>query len=295
LAKKASRHSNDLEVQFHAAQALAYSGHADGVDILVKAAKDEPAFRWHAMTALASFDDVSTGNGLSELMQVESAETRYGAFRAMRARSANDPLVSGDWLAGDFHLHEIPSDASPMIHFSRAKRPEIVLFGHDQTISDDFLHVETGLTVRGNGNGTVSVNSYSAKYGEEKIVCSNKVSDVIRTLAKLDFGYGALMRMFRNANQTDTLNTRLVVNAVPKLGRTYSPDESIGQLAPEKSERYVAEPLPELFRTGQENKIKRRVEEETVGEIADGIAAELEQDESGLKKVFNKFTSGGFE
>ena len=292
--KRALRH-HDLEVQFHAAQALAYSGHADGVDILVKAARDEPAFRWHAMTALASFDDVSAGNGLSELMQVESAETRYGAFRAMRARSANDPLVSGDWLAGDFHLHEIPSEASPMIHFSRAKRPEIVLFGLNQTVADDFLHVETGLTVRGNGNGTVSVNSYSAQYGEEKLVCSNKISDVIRTLAKLDFGYGSLMKMFRSANQSDTLNTRLVVNAVPKLGRTYSPDESIGQLAPEKSDRYVAEPLPELFRTGQENKPKRRIEEETVGEISQEIRAELEEDQSRFTKFFNKVTGDGFE
>lgn len=292
--KRALRHQ-DLEVQFHAAQALAYSGHADGVDILVKAARDEPAFRWHAMTALASFDDVSAGNGLSELMHVESAETRYGAFRAMLARSANDPLVSGNWLAGDFHLHEIPSEASPMIHFSRAKRPEIVLFGHNQTIADDFLHVETGLTVRGNGNGTVSVNSYSSKYGEEKLVCSNKISDVIRTLAKLDYGYGSLMKMFRSANRSETLNTRLVVNAIPKLGRTYSPDESIGQLAPEKSERYVAEPLPELFRTGQENKPKRRIEEETVGEISQEIRAELEEDQSRFTKFFNKVTGDGFE
>ena len=292
--KRALRH-NDLEVQFHAAQALAYSGHADGVDILVKAARDEPAFRWHAMTALASFDDVSTGNGLSELMQVESAETRYGAFRAMRARSSNDPLVSGDWLAGNFHLHEIPSEASPMIHFSRAKRPEIVLFGLGQTVADDFLHVETGLTVRGNGNGTVSVNSYSAKYGEEKLICSNKVSDVIRTLAKLDYGYGSLMKMFRAANQSDSLNTRLVVNAIPKLGRTYSPDESIGQLAPEKSDRYVAEPLPGLFNSGQDNKTKRRIEEETVGEIATEIKTEREEDQSGFTKFFNRVTSGGFE
>ncbi len=292
--KRALRH-HDLEVQFHAAQALAYSGHADGVEILVKAAKDEPAFRWHAMTALASFDDISTGIGLSDLMQVESAETRYGAFRAMRARSSNDPLVAGDWLAGQFHLHEIPSDAPPMIHFSRAKRPEIVLFGHDQTLSDEFLHVETGLTVRSNGNGTVSVNSYSAKYGEEKIVCTNKISDVIRALAKLDYGYGSLMKMFRVANQSDMLNTRLVVNAIPKLGRTYSPDESIGQLAPEKSNRYVAEPLPELFRTGQETSSKRRVEEETVGEIAKEIAAEQEANDTRWSKIMKGLTKGGFE
>ena len=292
--KRALRH-RDLEVQFHAAQALAYSGHADGVEILVKAAREEPAFRWHAMTALASFDDVSTGIGLSELMQVESAETRYGAFRAMRARSSHDPLVTGDWLAGDFHLHEVPSEASPMIHFSRAKRPEIVLFGHQQTLADNFLHVEKGLTVRGNGNGTVSVNSYSAKYGEDKIVCSNKISEVIRALAKLGYGYGSLMKMFRNANQADTLNTRLVVNAVPKLGRTYTPDESIGQLAPEKSERYVAQPLPELFRTGQESKSKPRVQEDTVGEIAEEIAKEQTADDSHVTRIFKNLIKGGFE
>ena len=296
--KRALRHL-DLEVQFHAAQALAYSGHADGVEILVKAAREEPAFRWHAMTALASFDDVSTGIGLSELMQVESAETRYGAFRAMRARSAHDPLVSGDWLAGDFHLHEIPSEASPMIHFSRAKRPEIVLFGHQQTLADDFLHVESGLTVKGNGNGTVSVNSYSAKYGEDKIVCSNKISEVIRALAKLGYGYGSLIKMFRAANQVDALNTRLVVNAVPKLGRTYTPDESIGQIAPEKSERYVAQPLPELFRTGQDSKTKtkakRRVQEETVGQIDKEIDDELGADDSNVTRIFKSLTKGGFE
>ena len=295
--KRALGHS-DLEVQFHAAEALAYSGHADGVEILVKAAREEPAFRWHAMTALASFDDVSTGIGLSELMQVESAETRYGAFRAMRARSPHDPLVSGDWLAGDFHLHEIPSEASPMIHFSRAKRPEIVLFGNQQTLVDDFLHVEPGLTVKGNGNGTVSVNSYSAKYGEDKIVCSNKISEVIRALAKLGYGYGALVNMFRTANQADALNTRLVVNAVPKLGRTYSPDESIGQLAPEKSDRYVAQPLPELFRDGQESKTKtkkRRVQEETVGQIDKEIAEEQGANDSHVTRIFKTLTKGGFE
>ncbi|MDG1874447.1 MAG: flagellar basal body P-ring protein FlgI [Mariniblastus sp.] len=262
--KRALRH-NDLEVQFHAAQALAYSGEADGVDILIKCAREEPAFRWHAMTALASLDDVSTSSALADLMQVPSAETRYGAFRAMRAQSPNDPLIAGDWLAKDFFLHEIPSDVEPMVHFSKSKRQEIVLFGHEQKVSDDFMHIEKGITIRGNGNGRVSITRYSAEYGDEKTTCTTKVADLVRTLAKFGFTYSSMLKMFRNAQQSEMIDTRLVVNAIPKLGRKYSPDEMVGGLPPEKSKRYVAEPMPELFRTGEEKRVKRRVQEETVG------------------------------
>ena len=112
------------------------------------------------------------------------------------------------------------------------------------------------------------------------------------------YGYGALVNMFRTANQADALNTRLVVNAVPKLGRTYSPDESIGHLAPEKSDRYVAQPLPELFRDGQESKTKtkkRRVQEETVGQIDKEIAEEQGANDSHVTRIFKTLTKGGFE
>lgn len=280
--KRALRH-HDLEVQFHAAQALAYSGQSDGIDILKKSVETEPAFRWHALTALASMDDVSAGVALADLMNQPSAETRYGAFRAMRARSPQDPLVSGDWLAGDFYLHEVPSEATPMLHFSRSKRPEIVVFGDEQRVLDNFLFVETGLTVRANGDDTVSVSVYSTEYGAQKKVCSARLADVIRTLANMGFGYGRLLKMLRQAKQSEMLDTRLVVNAVPKMGRRYTPGESSGELASEKSDRYVADPLPELFRSGEERRPSvPRIEEDTVG----ANQAELKSSqEKGWKKV----------
>ena len=132
--KRALRH-NDLEVQFHAAQALAYLGHADGVDVLKLSAKQEPAFRWHSLTALASLNDSSATKALEELLHVNSAETRYGAFRSLRVQAPVGPVTSGKWLAGDFYLHEIQSEAEPMMHFSRSKRPEIVVFGDQQTVA----------------------------------------------------------------------------------------------------------------------------------------------------------------
>lgn len=282
--KRALRH-HDLEVQFHAAQSLAFMEHDDGVDILKKAAAEEPAFRWNALTALASLNDVSASIALADLLNLQSAETRYGAFRALRAQSPNDSLVDGDWLASDFFLHVVPSEAEPLLHFSRSKRPEIIVFGTNQTVADNFLHVETGLTVRANGNGTVSVSRYTTDEKEKK-VCSNRIGDLVKTLADMGYGYGPQMKMFRAAKKSEMLNTRLVVNAVPKLGREYSPDGD--EIPAEKSEKYVAEALPELFRTGNERVTSvPRVEEETVGEIEAEIKS---KNDSNWGKMLNWFT-----
>ena len=282
--KRALRH-HDFEIQFHAAQSLAYSGQADGVDILKKAAAEEPAFRWHAFTALASLDDISASVALADLMHVKSAETRYGAFRAMRAHSPQDPVIQGDWLAGDFFLHEITSNGEPMLHFSREKRPEIVVFDDKQTVSPDFLHVETGLTIRGNVNNTVTISVYGSGDEGIKKVCSNRVSDLVRTLGTMGFGYGRQLKMFRSAMKAGTLNSRLVVNAVPKLGRKYVASDI--ELPPEKSDKYVAGPLPELFRSGEEKSTSLpRVQESTVGSIDREIEAQSESRWSKMKDWF---------
>lgn len=256
-ALRRSLRAEDLEVRFYAAQALAYLGEIDGVDQLRKAAESEPAFRWHALTALASMENVEAGMALSQLMHLKSAETRYGAFRAMRARTPNSSLAAGTWL-GDFFLHRIPSDTDAMLHFSRTKRPEIVVFGDDQTVSDDFLHVESGTTVRANGNGRVSIIQYGIDGSEDRVVCSNRVGDLIEMLSKSGFSYGDLLKMFRQSKNSGTLDSRLVVNAVPKLGRTYIAGDSDEELPPEQSDRYMAETLPELFRDGDavEGKVK---------------------------------------
>jgi flagellar basal body P-ring protein FlgI len=272
--KRALRH-HDLEVQFHAAQALAYSGQPDGIDVLKKSAKEEPAFRWNALAALSSLDDLAAASALADLIHVQSAETRYGAFRALRERSPGDPLVAGDWLAGDFYLHEVSSDSEPMLHFSRSKRPEIVVFGDHQTVSNEFLHVESGLTVRANGDETVTITRYTTGDDGGKVVCSNRVGDVLRNLAKMGYGYGPLLKMFRAAKQSDQLNTRLVVNAVPKLGRTYSPDGD--EIPSEKSKKYAASNVPEMFRTGNSRKSTiKRLDESFVGETKNEIEDQKE-------------------
>ncbi len=243
----------DLEVQFYAAEALAYQGEADGVGILEAVAKSEPALRWHALTALSSLPDVRGGAALANLLHVDSAEARYGAFRAMRARNPDDPLVRGDWVANDYYLHVIPSTSTPMLHLTSSKRPEVVLFGEDQHFSPDTLYIETGLTIKNAGANTESlqISHFSVDQGERTRQCSTAVGDVIRTMADLGLPYSVVVRVCRECKQKGTLNSRLAINAVPRTGLKRESEDLVEGTTDTKSNRFVSAPLPELFRTSK--------------------------------------------
>ena len=236
----------DLELRFRAAEALTYCGESEGLQTLKEVAETEPAFRWHAMTALSVSEDSDAVVYLESLIQSESAETRYGAFRALFTRNPEHPLVYGRKYH-DFFMHSIPVESSPMVHFSRSKRPEIVVFG-DARVSDDFLYVETGTTIRSAGTGRLKLIDYS---NGEETVCSTQIKDLVDTLASHDFSYGSILKIFRKARTDETLVARLVVDAVP--GGIGS-DESESA---EESNRYVAELPPEMFRNGSDLEKKR--------------------------------------
>ena len=246
---KRSLTNPDLELRFRAAEALTYCGHSEGLMILKEVAEVEPAFRWHAITALSASEDPDAALHLELLIQSESAETRYGAFRALRTRSPEHPLVYGRKFR-DFFLHSIPVESTPMVHFSRSKRPEVVVFG-DAQVSNDFLYVETGTTIRSAGTGKLKLIHYSKERGREETICSTAVKDLVETLASHDFTYGRILRIFRAARKDDTLVARLVVDAVPGSNREYEDKQR------EESDRYVAEVPPEMFRNGSDVEDKR--------------------------------------
>ena len=247
---KRSLTNPDLELRFRSAEALTYCGHSEGLEILKEVAEIEPAFRWHAITALSASDDPDAAMHLELLIQTESAETRYGAFRALHTRSPEHPLVYGRRFR-DFFLHSIPVESSPMVHFSRNKRPEVVVFG-DAKVSDDFLYVETGTTIRSAGSGKLTLIHYSKERGRQEVVCSTDIKELIETLSNHDFTYGRILRIFRKARKDGTMVARLVVDAVPGANRDYEDAPAV-----EESNRYVAELPPEMFRNGSDLEEKR--------------------------------------
>jgi hypothetical protein len=218
-----SLRSPQVPTRFYAAQALAYLGKDDGVAVLRDAAVTEPAFRWHALTALATLDNVQSEQALVGLLNENDAETRCGAFRALRLQNPSHPVVQSQWLANDHHLCVVDNGSDPLLHFSQRERAEILIVNDTQIFSDRFLYVESGLTVKSNGDGTVSVANYTAQ-NNDKTICSDRVSDVLQTVAQSGRGYATLLRMARKATQEGTLNSRLEIDALPKVGRQYQAD-----------------------------------------------------------------------
>lgn len=279
---KRSLNNQDLEIRFRAAEALTYCGETDGLATLKEVAEIEPAFRWHALTALSICKDREAAEHLEALMQANSAETRYGAFRALHTRSPDHPAVYGRRF-DDFFLHTVSVEEEPMIHFSRSKRPEIVIFGEPKC-SDDFLYVETGLTMRSAGPGKMKLVQYSSKRGREETVCSTDIKDLVDALASHNFSYGKILQIFREAKQSDTLGCRLVVNAVPKANRDYGLDE----LETEESTKFARQGTPELFRNGSGQK-KKKIARVSGDVIRGNGKDESEQKDSFWSKIKSPF------
>jgi flagellar basal body P-ring protein FlgI len=232
----------DPEVRFNSAMALAYMDEPKAIRELGSAAKVEPAFRWQAMTALAAMDDLEAGIQLTELLDIRSVEARYGAFQALKVRSPSNSVYESSIRPSDFCFHIVPSENFPVIHFSIAKMPELTLLGEDQTVKDNFLIVESGLTIRSLGNGEVKVARFTRRDGDDSFVCSNQVSDVIRSMVELGMGYGEILEIFQQAKAANMLNSKLVVDARPK------PRRKSDEQSEEESSKYVAGPIPQMFR-----------------------------------------------
>src|SRR5690606_35344455 len=137
-----------------AAEALAYLGDSEGVDVLAQTAVEHPEFRAEALAALAALDSSASYLRLRKLMDHPEPELRYGAFNALRTIYKDDPFLGRTPLMrnreaetdGDatdamrlysapasqpprgeepFELYLVQCDGPPMVHVSRSRRREI--------------------------------------------------------------------------------------------------------------------------------------------------------------------------
>lgn len=215
--------SKDHEVRFYSAEALAYLDESDAAPALADAARNEPAFRVFALTALSAMDDFTAYEELRKLLDVPSAETRYGAFRSLWAMNAYDPLVQGEQLGGEFSYHLLDVPGPAMIHVTRSYRPEIVLFGHEQRFAPP-LTLDAGKAIMVNareGDQQVTISRFAVNEPDQKRVVSTRVDDVIRAIVELGGTYPDVVDALQQAKQTHSLTSRLEVDALPTAGRSY--------------------------------------------------------------------------
>ena len=199
--------STDTEVRFYSAEALAYLDEPSAAKPLAEIARAEPAFRAHALTALSALNDVESSDELRGLLDASSAETRYGAFRALWAMNPRDPFVRGDDMDGRFNFISLTVGGPPMVHVTRSFRPEVVMFGPVPDLQLP-LSLEAGksIVINGRTGSEVTVSRFVVGEADQKRVVSNKLEDVIHAIVELNGTYPDVVHFLQQAKSAGAMS-----------------------------------------------------------------------------------------
>jgi hypothetical protein len=180
---------------------------------------------------MAAIDDAVAHVRLRELMHEDpsiagsSAETRYGAFRALSTLDPNDPFIRGEYLDQEkmLNFHVLDTTGEPMVHLTTYRKSEVVLFGADQEFRLPIaVRAGSKILVTGTqGDDTVTVARYEPGEPDQVKEVSRKVRDVIRAAAELGASYPDLAQMLAQADRQHNLPGRLEFDSLPQPGRVY--------------------------------------------------------------------------
>jgi flagellar basal body P-ring protein FlgI len=214
--------SKDPEVRFYSAEALAYLDRREAAAPLGEAAREQPAFRVFALTALSSMQDFGAYEQLRDMLSGSSAENRYGAFRALWTMNKKDALVAGESINEQFKYHVLDVSGPPMIHVTHNRLPEIVLFGKEQNfLTPISVNAGNQIMVNSVNPNEITVSKFAVKEADQKRVVSAKVDEVIRAVAELGGTYPDVVQMLQEAKASGALPSRFEIDALPEGGRTY--------------------------------------------------------------------------
>ncbi len=255
--------SEHFEVRFQAAQSLAYLGNGSGVSILRDAAINQPAFRVYALVAMSVIDDADAVLALRELMSSESLETRYGAFRALKELDSRDPFLNPIVFEPRFVVYVIDSEGEPMVHVTRRRAPEVVLFGADQPLRlPAVLNAGRSIRVKGEtGSDQVEITFYQLNAEPERQQVPNRLIDIIRAAGKLGATYPDIVQMLIEAEQQGNFIGQFGIDRLPQAGRLYVKND-IGLEEDDGKTIGTNRMLPELFDELDEEELKENESEE---------------------------------
>jgi hypothetical protein len=246
--------SQSAQVRFFSAEALAYLGDTSGVDVLGESAVRQPEFRAYALAALAVIDQPASHAKLRKLMDEPEIELRYGAFNALRTFDPHDPFLGRvrvleepkrddedepiDSMAvaiasasrrarpvDPFALYVVDSEGPPLVHVSRTRRSEIVIFGRQQKLLPPIV-LGTGsiwLNAAVNDDRIELSKIVPSQFGDadSKLTTTLDLAEVVRHAANLGASYPDIVTILETADRQKNLAGPLVVDAVPSSNRVY--------------------------------------------------------------------------
>jgi hypothetical protein len=168
-----------------------------------------------------------------------------------------DSLVKGESFGGQFTYHVLDVADPPMIHVTRSRIAEIVVFGgNQQFLTPLAVNAGNDILIMSKGGDQIMLSKYSVHDGDQKRTVSSRVDDVIRAVVELGGTYPDVVQALQEAKNSGALASRLEFDALPEAGRSYDrivqsePNENVhggGQLEPEHVKATPASPVPELF------------------------------------------------
>ncbi len=209
-------------VRFTAAEALAYLGDPSCGEELAHLIERQPALRSYGLAALASLDEAVSHVKLRELLAAPDADTRYGAFWALRSLDEHDPAVQGEFLNESFWLHHTAAGSSPLVHYSTSRRAEVVLFGDGIALVPPFSFLAGEFTITATHDDThCTISRVSARHGTQRRQCSLNLEEVLRLLADLGGTYPEVMDFLRQAGEYHCVTCPVAVDALPQAPSVY--------------------------------------------------------------------------
>lgn len=207
--------SKDAEIRFAAAEALAYLGESVAAAHLADAATTLRSARPAALAALSVLDDANGIDALQTLLASRSAETRYGAFRALWRMDPDLPLVRGERLGDACSIHVIDVEGPPLIHVTRSHRPEFVFFGTEHGVADA-LRAEAGASIVVVVEGDVAtVSRFTAGQSDQQAEVPATAERIVRAIIDLGGSYPDAVQFLQQASAARGLTSRLAFDALP--------------------------------------------------------------------------------
>lgn len=216
--------SDNPELRFYAAEVLAYLDRSEAVEPLEVAARDIPAFRHPALSALQGLDHQLAIDALQRLMNEESLETRYGAFCAIRGRPQGRGVLPSNKIGDSFRLYRVASTARPAVVVSLRETPEVVIFGTPSAIQiKNFLLGPAGLTVRPEpaSPGQLRISRFVPGKEDRRTLADSTVTALIEGIGDVGGDYGDVIATLRLAKADGQMVDQLAIDPLPESQRTY--------------------------------------------------------------------------
>ena len=258
--------SPNAQVRFFAAEALAYLGDASGADVLADSVIQLPQFRAHALAALASTDQSAFHLKLRKLMDEPDVLVRYGAFNALRILASDDYFLGQVRVLDDppsddppdaemsdnlavaigvhaarrkphvedpFSLYIVECEGPPMVHVSRTRRCEVVIFGRGVKLQTPIVLGTGAIQLNAaDGDSSVEVSRIVPSRfadADQKVSSTLELADVLRRAAGVGATYPEIVNILQAADRQRNLPGPLVVDAVAPARPEYISAAIYGQ------------------------------------------------------------------